>query len=136
MTETGQLRAIVILLTFSLTGCVPFQVPDTPRMTVLVVDSVTRIPLSGVEVSARGKVHPEALSKAKSGPDGVVLLPPLSHTVWLPPLPYDFFMQGGRVRFEATGYQSEEFDMGDVLRAESNQEPIEMQPIAANPSGD
>lgn len=90
---------------------------DTPYLHTRVVDSDTGLPIANVRVAVWNRDNPLKQAMGLSDRDGYVLVPPVTHEIWVFG-PWDPIPPDGKARFEAPGYAVQEIDVdGGVVEA-------------------
>ena len=101
-----RLQKIVCLAAlFALGGCVPFQIYDTPALTGTVLDSATQVPVAGAQIRIVPTGRRDLAVVVTSDAAGHFDAPSITHTLWLPPLPFDMpLWQPAHIEVSAPGY--------------------------------
>ena len=110
--------AVVPLAVASCVSCVPFKVYDMPNVKGAIRDSATSEPIAGTQILVKSKQNADVQAKAVSDASGHFDVPELTHTIWLPPLPFDPVVPDCVVRISAPGYVDQEFDLYDTWNAQ------------------
>ena len=96
----------LLAVSFMTSGCVPFQIPQSPAATGVILDAETQAPVAKARVCFREVPDSQTLSDSS----GYFDIKPKYRKRWLPALPYDFFPPHGTMVIEASGYQTFVFD--------------------------
>ncbi len=101
-------------------GCVPFKAYDLPSVNGFVRDNATNEPIGGAQILVRSKKEADVQTKAIADASGHFNAPEMTHTIWLPPLPFDLLVPDCVVRISAPGYVDQEFDFYDTLKEQQH----------------
>jgi len=111
-------RLAVLVLSFVCTGCIPFKDYDLPAVEGVVRDDATKGPVAGARIIVNSKEKADIHSAAVSDKTGHFSVPEMTHTIWLPPLPYDLVLPDCIIQVSAAGYADRQFDFYDELGAQ------------------
>jgi hypothetical protein len=102
---------------------VPFKAYDFPAVSGVVQDGSTGRPIAGAQILVQSKEKADLHAAAVSDKSGRFSTPEMTHTIWLPPLPFDLLMPDCTIRVSARGYADRQFDFYDELKAQRSPEP-------------
>jgi hypothetical protein len=111
----------VFVIAIACAGCVPFKSWDLPSVEGNVRDEASRVPLQGVRIVVVSKDDAKERSEATTDTQGHFTITEVTHTVWMPPLPFDPVVPDCLVQVPAPGYAGRTLDYYEVLRTQRGQ---------------